>query len=263
MDLDDENIFKRVPDICEINKIILNLISNWESKLNMNYIDTKLSKKEKDMDDISYLNTVISEILGELSASTTSQLLCGVNKYIKRSYWKDVSDNIMSLHLLFDEIHSKCFKDNGKAPLRILLIGIFLSKCIQYKKDNLRNPKEKKQNLEYISWYYGDYNTIIDEITSLKDISIFWMDDRISWGGYNKEELVAIPIQDKSEDPSKQSILLRCYIKSISSFVRAKDVCGYIIISTDKPPDFYIKNKLIHPKNIRLFVKKETMINNE
>tara|TARA_B100000902_G_scaffold258861_1_gene245064 strand:+ start:21878 stop:22669 length:792 start_codon:yes stop_codon:yes gene_type:complete len=263
MDQDDENIFKRIPDINEINRMISNLISGWESKLNMDYIDKKLSKKDTDIDDIVYLNTVIREILGELSASTTSQLLSGVNRYIKRTYWKDVSDNITSIHILFDEINSKCFKDNTKAPLGILLIGIFLSKCIQYKKDNLIHPEAKKLSLEYISWYYGDYNTILDEITSLEDTSIFWMDDRISWEGYNKEELVVIPIQYKSEDPSKQSILLRCYIKSISSFIRANDVYGYIIISTDKPPDFYIENKLIHPKNIRLFVKKETMIVNE
>ena len=84
------------------------------------------------------------------------------------------------------------------------------------------------------------------------------MDDTINWDGYNHEEVVIIPIQDRLDDSSKQSILLRCYIKSISSFVRANDVCGYIIVSNYPPPNFYIENNLIHSKNVHEFLKKDS-----
>ena len=35
------------------------------------------------------------------------------------------------------------------------------------------------------------------------------MDDTINWDGYNHEEVVIIPIQDRLDDSSKQSILLK------------------------------------------------------
>ena len=99
--------------------------------------------------------------------------------------------------------------------------------------------------------------TIIEYILT-KYQSVYWMDDTINWDGYNHEEVVIIPIQDRLDDSSKQSILLRCYIKSISSFVRANDVCGYIIVSNYPPPNFYIENNLIHSKNVHQFLKKDS-----
>ena len=257
MSVEEENIFKKIPQVYELNNMLYSLISSWESKLNMDYIDDKLSKNEGNKEDIVYLNETIRSILRELSTSTTSQLLSGIQRYIKRPYCKELSDNIVSLHTLFDTIQSKCFKDTTKAPLSILLLGIFLSKCIQYNKERIVNPNSTISKIEYISWYYGDYNTIIEYILT-KYQSVYWMDDTINWDGYNHEEVVIIPIQDRLDDSSKQSILLRCYIKSISSFVRANDVCGYIIVSNYPPPNFYIENNLIHSKNVHQFLKKDS-----
>ena len=111
------------------------------------------------------------------------------------------------------------------------------------------NVKEHVNQISYITWYYGNYNSIIEKIMLFKDTSVFWMDESISWEGYNKEEIVVIPIEDSLDD-SKQSIIIRCYIKSISSFIKAQEVFSYIIVSRNAPPNFCIENGLIDPKNI-------------
>ena len=99
MSVEEENIFKKIPQVYELNNMLYSLISSWESKLNMDYIDDKLSKNEGNKEEIVYLNGTIREILRELSTSTTSQLLSGIQRYIKRPYSKELSDNIVSTNV--------------------------------------------------------------------------------------------------------------------------------------------------------------------
>jgi len=255
----EENIFKKIPEINELKVIFARMINNWESKLNLDNIDEKYEKmcseksENSDKNEIIILNELIRNTLRELSVSTISQLLSGVNRYIKNPYSKELTKKIIALHTLLDSIQDKCFEPETKASITILLIGILISKIVRFYNDILDNNdinvKEHVNQISYITWYYGNYNSIIEKIMLFKDTSVFWMDESISWEGYNKEEIVVIPIEDSLDD-SKQSIIIRCYIKSISSFIKAQEVFSYIIVSRNAPPNFCIENGLIDPKNI-------------
>tara|TARA_B100001094_G_C18193164_1_gene808691 strand:- start:2222 stop:3007 length:786 start_codon:yes stop_codon:yes gene_type:complete len=255
----EENIFKKIPKITELKLIVSRMINNWESKLNLDHIDKEYEKmctdksENSEKNEIIILNELINNTLKELSVSTISQLLSGINRYIKNPYSKELTQKIMTLHTLFDSIQDKCFSPQTKASITILLIGILISKIIRFYNNILDNENinvnNRVNNISYITWYYGNYNSIIEKIMNLKDVSIFWMDESISWEGYNSEEVVVIPIEDSIDD-SKQSIIIRCYLKSISSFMKAQEVFSYIIVSKNAPPNFYIENGLLDPKNI-------------
>jgi len=255
----EENIFKKIPEINELKVIFSRMINNWETKLNLDHIDKKYEKmcseksENSDKNEIIILNELINNTLKELSVSTISQILSGINRYIKNPYSKELTQKVMALHKLLNSIQDKCFEPETKASITVMFIGILISKIIRFYNNILDNKNIKISDslskMSYITWYYGNYNSIIEKIMKLKDVSVFWMDETISWEGYNSEEIVVIPIEDNIDD-SKQSILIRCYLKSINFFIKAQEVFSYIIVSKNAPPDFYIENGLLDPKNI-------------
>ena len=170
----NEDVFKKVPDVSEINKILALMVTHWNSKCNLEYLDRtyeKISNTKPNSNEISCLNESVREVLKELRTSITSNVLCGANRYLKRPYSKSVCDSVLHLHDMLEKIQNDCFQSDEKAPVGILLLGIFKQcmRCQRNIKFSLSRP--------YVSWYYGNYNTIVDSISKNETLPVYWMDD--------------------------------------------------------------------------------------
>lgn len=241
-----DEIFKKTPDVADVKVIMSSLFSSFERKLNPDYLKEKYDKQTRynaddeleEMTDIYLLNNSIRDIIKDLTTSTTSQLLCVSNRFLKKPYSREVSNKIVKLHSLLEDMQEKYLKTNTSSSITLLLFGIFISyyirHCKSYNSTSMTTPD--------IHWYYGDYNNILDTIESHQE-ELYWMDEELTWSGYTNEKVIVIVLNEEDDDN-----MLKYYLKSLSVFMNLKGVEKYIIVSEDCPSEAYaeliIKNNI-------------------
>lgn len=245
--------FKRIPDNKEIESFFTSIFKTCETMLNIHQLDNKmnnLSEIDNDITDYSSINNMIKDTIEEILTNIFSKTFTAVNRHIKLPYSNKVNSNISELFKICHTLQRKIFEKEENNIIGILVFGILASKIIRFQNKILNSEDYDNDSCPYIKWYYGKYNSIIDNINSEYNEDLFWMDEGITWIGYNNEPVVIIVLD--SANVSNDLNIIRAYIKSISSFVYINEVKQYIIITKNPPPNPYIDNNLIDIKNIYL-----------
>ena len=225
-----QTLFKRIPTANELNKFRSNLLSLINNKLDPNYIEQTYAKKLKKngyASRLDCLNDCVSLSLQELSTNISSSLFVGIQKYVKKPYSNEISNMIISLFNLLEDINEKYYNEN-KTNFLIFVLVCILGVTI-YSDENVHSLEIPKLNL-----YYGDYNIILDTIC-IEETNSYWMGEKFNWDGYTSESVVVIPMMS--------SIVPNIY--NIFSLLRScvmNNVKKLIIVTSSLPSQINLDN---------------------
>ena len=103
-----------------------------------------------------------------------------------------------------------------------------------------------------VVWYYGHYDSIITAIEKENTEYAYWMDESLSWSGYNNETIVVVPV-DIRTDTHINIQLLKTYVRSICKYAVFDQVHTYYLISSSPPTNIHMENPFVDLKRIREF----------
>lgn len=248
---DTEKVFKRKPNTNELKNFLSSIVTTFETKLNKEYVKAKFDNQTKyndvqNLTDIYLINNTFRDILREVSSSATSQLLSASNRYLKRPYSKKISDKIVLLHGSLEDINDKILQPESSASITLVLVGILIAQYLKYNAETETDNGSCSPVHPSISWYYGDYNMILDKIQEETDGDAFWMDDELTWEGYVNEDTIVIILNENNDEN-----IVKYYLKSVNIFLNVKNIRRYVLVSDSSPSQVYID--VISDKNVHQF----------
>ena len=252
----DDSVFKRIPEMSDISFIVENISSALNEKLTPEYIEsvyrlrrqTARTKETKETDAQS-LKESIRLVLKELSTNTTAKVVSGISRFVKRPYAKDLTSTIVAIYKTIDHFQDECFQNETTSPLSFILFSIFLSRYLSHHFSQLQKTSRCHLN---VFWYYGHYDSMIDAITEETDEAVYWIDESMTWTGYNDEGIVVVPV-DVSTDTNVNIDLLKTYVSSVCKHAAFDKVHTYYLISSSPPTTIHLDNPFINLKKVREF----------
>ena len=252
INIDENSVFKKIPEISDINFIVENISSTLNEKMTPEYIESiyKLRRQtsRSTESDLQSLKESVRFVLKELSTNTVSKVVSGITRFVKRPYAKDLTHAIIQMYNAINQFHDECFQNKETSSLSFILFSIFASRYISHCVGQL----QKSQCCLNVLWYYGHYDSIIDAIEYENDEYVYWMDDSMTWKGYNNEGIVVIPI-DINIDTKINIDLLKTYVSSVCKYATFDKVHTYYVISSCAPTDLQIDNPFITFTKVREF----------
>ena len=251
---ESENIFKRKIEISEINSFINHILKTWINKLDVKNIDELYQNEliniknietiDINTHEINCFKKSVLKVISELTTFTCSNIITNISRYIKRPYSNDIINTISIIHEFFEKLEKEYLLDSNN-NISLILLLIFISRFLNTHLDkvitNIRNN---------LKWYYGDYNTIIDNILNDENFeSIYWMNNNMNWESYNDESTIVIIL----EEDKLYNHLIRCFLDLlVAVHVYKKDI-NFIIVNQSNAPEFMNNYNLINLENIKYF----------
>lgn len=238
-----QSFFKKVPNISDISILFSHLAYNWSDKLNIITLEkqfqeeiSKIQNSQDQDQQIKHLKSNIQNIIKDLSAFTTSHLITSATRFLNKPYSNDISQQIIVLHKLLENKQEDYFDNNGTFTVTlVLLLGLF-SKFVNAHINNILSDTNS-----YIFWYYGSYDKIIALIQDKYNNDCFWVDNQLTWNGYNNQKNVIVPV---AEQPVSNKVI-RFYIELLISMIHSKGTRNFIIVTKELPPNILLEHNLI------------------